>query len=116
MWDPYAEFETAVLPNGLTVYAAHWPNRPWQYVDFIIHAGAKDDPVGLEGLHHFMEHLVSLNMYRSRSKFENFFLDAGGSVHLGSSRFLATQYGFSLPTDKRKLSKAFQLLGEMLLG
>jgi len=44
MWDPYAEFESATLPNGLKVYAAHWAERPWQAIGFVIHSGAEQDP------------------------------------------------------------------------
>ena len=65
MWDPYSEFRTATLPNGLTVHAAHWPGRPWESVGVLIHSGAEQDPFGLEGLSHFVEHLVSKKHHTS---------------------------------------------------
>ena len=62
MYDPYADFEKATLPNGLQVYAAYWPDRPWQYVGFVLHSGANTDPEDLPGVAHFVEHLVSRNI------------------------------------------------------
>jgi predicted Zn-dependent peptidase len=117
MWDPYAEFETAVLPNGLTVHAAHWPGRSWEAMGFLIHSGAEHDPVGLEGLAHFVEHLVSENTKESDKKqIEDFFENCGGSVNLGETTYQATVYRFFSPKDKAVLSEALSLFGHMLLA
>ncbi len=116
MWDPYAEFQSATLPNGLTVHAAHWPGRPWEAVGFLIHSGAEHDPVGLEGLSHFVEHLVSANTDISNKEIYAFFEDCGGAVRLGTTNFPHTYYGFFVPADKTTLAKAFSIFGPMLLS
>lgn len=115
MWDPYAEFQSAILSNGLTVHAAHWPERPWEAMGFLIHSGAEYDPVGLEGLSHFVEHLVSENTNVSKKDMTAFFEDRGGSVNLGVTGYPYTQYRFFVPTDKAVLARAFSMFGHMLL-
>ncbi len=116
MWDPYAEFQSATLPNGLTVHAAHWPGRPWEAMGFLIHSGAKHDPVGFEGLSHFVEHLVSKNNNITKKDMNDFFEDCGGMVSLGTTGYPYTQYFFFVPTDKTVLARALSIFGHMLLS
>jgi predicted Zn-dependent peptidase len=116
MWDPYAEFQSATLPNGLSVHAAHWPGRPWEAMGFLIHSGAEYDPVGLEGLSHFVEHVVSENTNVSKKEMEVFFEDCGGMVSLGTTGYLCMHYRFFVPTDKAILARAFSMFGHMLLS
>lgn len=116
MWDPYAEFQTVTLPNGLSVHAAHWPGRPWEAMGFLIHSGAEYDPVGLEGLSHFVEHVVSGNTNLSRKEMGAFFEDCGGSVNLGTTSHLGTDFSFFVPANKTVLSGAFSMFGHMLLS
>lgn len=115
MWDPYAEFKSATLSNGLTIHAAHWPRRPWEAVGFLIHSGAENDPVGLEGLAHFVEHTVSENAGIPKKEIEDFFADCGGEVSLGSTGYPSTTYGFSVPMIGKSVQKAFDIFGRMLL-
>jgi len=116
MWDPYAEFEKETLPNGLDVYVAHWPNRPWEFFKFIIHSGAEQDPVGLEGLSYFLEHLVSNNVsFVSSNEMKDFFREYGGCVNLGETNFSSAKYGFSIPIKKSLLTRAFSIFGHMLI-
>lgn len=116
MWDPYAEFDSRKLPNGLTVHAAHWPGRPWEAMGFLVHSGAKHDPVGLEGVAHFVEHLVSENTDMPKESVIAFFEDCGGTVNLGTTGWYPyTHYHFFVPTDKAVLSRAFSIYGHMLL-
>ncbi len=116
MWDPYAEFQSVTLPNGLAVHAAHWPERPWEAMGFLIHSGAEYDPVGLEGLSHFVEHLVSENTNVSKKDINAFFEDCGGVVNLGTTGYPCTNYRFFVPTDKTVLTRAFSMFGHMLLS
>ncbi len=116
MWDPYAEFESITLANGLTIHVAHWPKRSWEAVGFLIHSGAENDPVGLEGLAHFVEHTVSENAGIPRKEIEDFFADCGGGASLGSTGYPSTKYGFSAPTTKATIKKAFDIFGGMLLS
>lgn len=115
MWDPYAEFESATLPNGLRVYATHWAKRPWQAIGFVIHSGAEHDPVGIEGLIHFVEHLVSQNAPTAYKDMQMFFKDCGGHANFGMTGYPASQYCFFIPADKAVLSRAFEMFGQMLL-
>lgn len=115
-WDPYSEFEKTVLPNGLTVYAAHWPGRAWQKMGFLIHSGAKHDPVGFEGTAHFVEHVVSENASISNDEISSFFGDLGGNAMLGTTNYEGTWYSMRLPTDKQALLKGLDIFGDMLLS
>jgi len=113
IWDPYAEFESTVLPNGLSVYAAQWKGRPWQAMGFLIHGGAMYDSVGLEGTAHFVEHMVSENAPISFRDLEENFKSRGGSVMFGRTSYLKTEYGFFAPIDQF-LKRDFDLFGRML--
>ena len=116
MFDPYEGFETVVMPNGLTVHVAHWPDRPWLAAGFVVHSGARIDPIGLEGAAHFVEHLVFMNGSLSNASVEKFFDKIGGTCMLGSTSHKSTNYNFFVPTNHDDLSKAFAVFGEMLLG
>jgi predicted Zn-dependent peptidase len=116
MWDPYAEFQSATLPNGLTVYVAHWPGRPWEAMGFLIHSGAEHDPIGLEGLAHFVEHLVSENANVSKKDLIAFFQNCGGMVSLGITDYPYMLYRFFVPIDKAIITRAFSIFGYMLLS
>lgn len=115
MYDPYALFEEFTLPNGLTIYHQHW-DRPWVGVKIVVHAGAREDPVHLPGLAHFLEHCVSNNIkgYR-RIEAEDFLKDIGGRAMFGSTSYLATMYAFALPVRPNWLRKAFGIYGKMML-
>ncbi len=114
MWDPFSEFETTTLRNGLTVYAAHWPGRPWQHMGFIIHSGAKDDRIGREGTAHFMEHMVSENSGSSNKDMTEYFRSHGGGAMFGMTSFSSTYYSFMIGTDE--LENAIALFGDMLVN
>jgi predicted Zn-dependent peptidase len=116
MWDPFAEFQSAKLPNGLTVYAAHWPRRPWEAMGFLIHSGAAQDPIGLEGIAHFVEHVVVENTPFSLGEIEATFTDYGGRVNLGTTGYFYTYFNFFVPIDKELLKRAFSIFGYMLLS
>lgn len=116
MWDPYAEFQSATLPNGLSVHAAHWPGRPWEAMGFLIHSGAEHDPVGLEGLSHFVEHLVAENTDTPKKDIVAFLEDCGGIVDLGRTDYPSTCYRFFAPIERALLSRAFAIFGRMLLS
>lgn len=115
MWDPYAEFETATWPNGLAVHALSWPNRGWQYVEFVIHSGALQDPVGLEGTAHYVEHMISKNAPIPYDDLKQYFRGFGGGVNTGGTNYFATKYGFFIPKDRAVFTEALELFGSMLL-
>lgn len=115
MWDPYAKFETAVLPNGLTVHCAHWSNRPWVHCGVVVHSGANQDPVGKEGLAHFVEHRVNKHDGTSMEAIKEFVGQFGGQVNLGETNDRRTTYAFFLPKRKVVLTEMFRRFGTMLL-
>lgn len=115
-WDPYSEFQKAVLPNGLTIYAAQWPGRAWQKTGFIIHSGARHDDIGLEGTAHFLEHMVSLNASVGRDDIYKFFSNTGGNVDLGGTRYHATDYDFLIPADKALFAESLEIFSSMLMN
>ncbi len=115
MWDPYAEFQTTVLPNGLTIHVATWPGRSMQAIGCLIHGGARSDPVGLEGLAHFVEHMVSENVGITVDEIKAFFEDCGGDIELGSTGILGTKYFFAVPAENETVKQAFEIFGKMLL-
>lgn len=115
MWDPYSEFQSATLPNGLTIHVAYWPGRP-VIARFLIHSGAEHDPVGLEGVAHFVEHLVSENVDTPKKDLRTFFENCGGVVRLGTTGYPYSSYSFFMPTDDAVLAKSFSLFGNMLLS
>lgn len=114
LWDPYAQFEKTVLPNGLSLYVAHWPKRPWQVVAFLFHSGFECDPIGKEGLCHFTEHCVSESTSLSPKQIDHFFTKHGGGVNLGFTSFAQTFYRFFIPKKKKVLTKALDIFGSML--
>lgn len=116
LWDPYAEFQSEILPNGLTVYASNWPGRPWEAVGFLIHSGAEHDTAGFEGTAHFVEHLISRNTVIPYQDIKTFFENNGGKVNLGATGYPYTKYNFFSPKDKDVLEKAFFVFGNMLLS
>lgn len=114
--DPYPGFESAVLDNGLTVHASHWSGRPWQIMGFLIHSGAQHDPIGLEGLHHFVEHRVRDSAPIPCNALYEYFEGHGGLVNLGSTNYHSTYYSFSVPAKERVMKRALALFGSMLLS
>lgn len=116
LWDPFADFQSATLPNGLTVYASTWEGRPWEAVGFLIHSGAEHDPAGIEGTAHFVEHLVSRNASMPYEDIKTFFEGSGGGVGLGQTGYPFTKYKFFAPANREILEKAFSVFGGMLLS
>jgi len=117
MWDPYAEFESITLQNGITIHVLNLPGRPFEAVGFLINSGSQQDPVGLEGLAHFTEHLVSYNAGMEKNDIDSFFHDCGGIVCLGETSDFYTNYKFFLPINDRIIvSKAFSIFGDMLIS
>lgn len=83
---------------------------------FLIHSGTEYDPVGLEGLSHFIEHVVLENTNVSEKEMEAFFVDCSGMVSLGMTGYPGTHYRFFVPTDKAILMRAFSMFGHILLS
>lgn len=116
VWDPYSEFARTELNNGLNVYSAQWPGRPWEGVNFLIHTGARHDPIDQVGIAHFVEHLVSENSGGNARNLIDFFEEVGGSVNLGATTWQDVTYSFFVPINgQQTIFKAFDIFGKMLL-
>ncbi len=119
MYDPYKDFVSFELSNGIKVWKLPMEGRPWEKARVVVHTGHSTDPVGKEGLAHFCEHLAS-EQYREpqdseilRRKFESF----GGSASFGVTTPVATFYDFSIPLSVLgidTLSWAFDSYAEIL--
>jgi len=105
----------AVLPNSLTVYAAYWPGRPMS-MEFLVHAGAQNDPIGLEGVAHFVEHLVSRNAIIPRNDMMEFFEENGGTADFGATGYPHTYFQLFLPTNEYVIKRALLMFGQMLFS
>lgn len=116
MIDPYKNFEPVVLPNGLTIYVSYQPECVWESVGFLIHSGAEQDPVGLEGVAHFVEHVVSENAAIPKKEIQAFFGKHGGSINLGVTSYDKTAYTIFTSSNEMLLGQAFSIMGPMLLS
>ncbi len=83
---------------------------------FLVHSGARHDPIGLEGTAHFVEHLVSKNAGVPEKEMREFFESCGGSFNFGSTSYPATRYNFLVPKDRAVLGNALSIFGDMLLS
>jgi insulinase (Peptidase family M16) len=111
----YEGFTSTTLPNGLTVYVQ--PRKvSWVYVGIVVHAGAKEDPPGRQGLAHLVEHLVSENIEGLPfPMLERRFQALGATAHFGMTSYLRTWYDFHLPAHEPAVREALTLVGTMLL-
>ena len=113
--DVYDGFQQLTLPNGLSLYCKEQPEVNWFYCGAIIHAGAREDSPGREGLAHLVEHLVGENVHDlTFPKLKKRFQKLGGHGWFGTTDYLSTRYKFHLPNDIYKIQEAFHLFGQML--
>ncbi len=114
--DLYADFHVERLANGLSLYVKEYPNVSWFYAGVVIHAGAREDPVGRSGLAHLVEHVVGENVHPSTfSQLESAFKALGGSACFGTTSYYSSEYKFHLPNDRKSIHRALDLFGQMLL-
>ena len=109
VWDPYADFQKTVLPNGLTIYSAYW-ERSWMQVRFCVHTGAAYDPVGKSGLAHFVEHMLAPNLENNFKVIKNI----GGRATFGNTSLYFTEFHFDIPLKVSAIEKVFSMFGKIL--
>jgi predicted Zn-dependent peptidase len=113
--DPYANFQSETLPNGLSISVKEL-DTPWIYVGFACHAGAKEDPIGRDGMAHLVEHLVSENVEGfSYETLDQYIRSLGGYGSFGTTGYLGTSYHLFLPDEETALTVALSLFGQMLI-
>ncbi len=77
--NPFANFETIKLPNGLKVWYKYLPNEANVSVSITVPWGADQDPAGKEELAHFTEHMLfSDHLGRSEEQIKKEVEDLGG--------------------------------------
>lgn len=114
--DSYTGFHHQTLSNGLTLYVQQRAAVSWFYAGFLIHAGAREDPKGRQGLAHLVERLVGENMDEmSFPELEQRVKTLGGQAAFGSVSYLSSHYHFHLPAEEEAIEEAFALFGRMLL-
>lgn len=114
--DVYDGFQCTSLSNGLTIYSKEQPHVNWFYAAMVIHAGAREDSPGREGLAHLVEHLVGENVKGlTFPQLEKRFVAMGGYGWFGTTGYLSTKYKFHFPNEEDKIQEAFHLFGQMLL-
>ncbi len=116
MRDPYTLFKKYTLPNGLTLYHATWSEEKWQSLGFVVNVGARHDPLGMEGISHFIEHCVSQSTKEDMDKLSSVLSDRGGGMNLGITSHNNTTYTFSAPIKGPLFTKTLSAFGEMLVG
>ncbi len=82
----------------------------------VVHAGAREDPKGREGLAHLVEHLVGENIpgltfLQVQKRFETL----GGWGSFGTTGYLSSMYTFHFPDEEKSIQEALTLFGQMLL-
>jgi len=113
--DHYANFEISNLPNGLKVYNYKWPyNVGYHRIGLIIHTGSDKDPVGLEGLAHYVEHMVANSC--KTNEMEDFFSDKGGFITFGNTSFKGISYRFKTSNDRDSIKESLEKLSEIIFN
>ncbi len=114
--DVYTDFQYLTVSNGLPVSIQARPEVSWFYAGFVIHAGAREDPAGRQGLAHVVEHLVGENVNgMTFSQIQKRLGALGGYGCFGKTSYLDTRYYFHVPADQRSIQEALTLFGTMLL-
>ncbi len=112
MFDPYKNFKTDYLQNGLKVVHSTW-NCSWQRIALIINAGAVQDKEGKEGTAHLLEHLLPSSAEKmTLEQIRDFFNLSGGNINLGSTGLKNTWYDFLVPLEN--LSSAIDIFEDMI--
>ncbi|MFY9226193.1 MAG: pitrilysin family protein [Blastocatellia bacterium] len=77
--NPFANFETIILPNGLKIWYKHLPNETNVSISINIPYGSDQDPIGKEELAHFTEHMLfSDHLGRTEEQIKKEIEDLGG--------------------------------------
>ena len=114
--DVYDGFQQVTLPNGLSLHYKEQPGVNWFYCGAIVHAGAREDPCGREGLAHLVEHVVGENVPGLPfPQLKKHFEALGGYGWFGTTGYLSTKYKFHFPNEEKNVQEAFSLFGQMLL-
>lgn len=77
--NPFANFETIMLPNGLKIWYKYLPNDSNVSLSITVPSGFDQDPIGKEQLAHFTEHMLfSDHLGRTEEQIKKEIEDLGG--------------------------------------
>jgi insulysin len=93
-------YETLVLDNGLKVVLVSDPSADKAAASLDVNIGSGSDPVGREGLAHFLEHMLFLGTekYPDSAEYKEFMAAHGGSDNAYTS-YDHTNYFFDIDKD-----------------
>jgi hypothetical protein len=114
--DPYAQFISTPLHNGVVAHHLHIPDAPWLRCHFLVHTGGWLDPAGKGGLAHFVEHMVNANSKYDLQETIERFEKTGGNVDLGTTSWLETEYECTIPATKECYQELLFPFVNMLTG
>ena len=103
-----------MLPSGLRVLVERDARAPFAGVFTLVGAGASSDPVGKEGLAHFVEHLVYRARPYGKATLEGLLEQAGAAGWNGMTDLDATAYYEMGPADA--LPDLLRLAGSRLVA
>lgn len=96
----FGDVETWDYPSGLRVHFKSMPEVSNIYITAVLPVGSSSDPRGLEGLAHFVEHMVFTDHRgRTEEEIKQAVLDRGGRKNATTSRYL-TRYYVDLPASQ----------------
>ncbi len=93
----YREYEAFRLDNGLQVVVVSDPRADKAAASLDVNVGSSSDPVGREGLSHFLEHMLFLGTrrYPGAGEYQQFISSHGGS-HNAYTAFENTNFFFDV--------------------
>ncbi|MBL4700366.1 MAG: insulinase family protein [Phycisphaeraceae bacterium] len=106
------KFHQTTLPNGLTILAESSEDARTSAVGFFVKTGARDEPLPVMGVSHFLEHMMFKGTARRTADDVNReFDEIGADYNAYTSHEKTVYYAHVLP---EYLPKAIDLLGDML--
>lgn len=113
MLDLYATTKKVTLSNGIDIYLCPWPwPVNFTHISARIHAGRLNDPDGLEGVNHLVEHVVS--KVSQLDKYRRYMNMLGVDYSLGTCNNMNTWIDFNLPNANLHSIKSTGYLTKIL--
>lgn len=105
-------FESATLPNGLTIISETDPDAHTAACGFFVKAGARDEATEVMGVSHFLEHMMFKGTQRRTADDVNReFDEIGASYNAYTTNEMTCFYATVLP---ERLREATDILGDIL--
>ncbi len=99
-FNPFGDWQTHELANGMRVWLKDWPGADEVRTSLSLPVGADHDPEGLEGLAHYLEHVLFTSVPgQTEAEFKKSISDRGGTYN-GTTGSVATWYWNQLPASE----------------